>query len=515
MKFKLQIISLILLLVSFIVISCRNDTDNKSGNEASIKVRISEISFFESENIDNYASAKVANLSQRNLIQQKSIPLNNGLTLEAKLIPLARNETQAYVNKNALPGIRYKVVVYDNTGNYVTERDYINGQESETKELRLAANRKYTFITYSINSPKELPSVSFSDPAVKNLNTSVVSGIKGDSELLYSRREMTVSANGSNELNVILQYKFSQITSILIKSEDKISTINNVTISSHYPNAEINLTDGRVKRTGNIENLPVEFTGLNNTEISSKPVVFNGSGDNIAVNISSITFESNTLTNISIPLQLIPGSKYTLQLNVYNDQYIIYKGQSAARIGGKIWMRHNLGADTSLDPDQNPMVKELHGNYYQWGYPDVVGTPSSTVMDKSFPKPEDDKRWNSGSVLAPVKTQNDPCPNGFRVPSTIEFTQLINNTKKVGEWFAQSDTEYKGSVKFVSKSNPNILLTFPSGGRLSSSYLPGGIFRNSDGFYGLNSDGSVNITNYTTQFNNYSGFAHSIRCIAE
>jgi len=75
----------------------------------------------------------------------------------------------------------------------------------------------------------------------------------------------------------------------------------------------------------------------------------------------------------------------------------------------KAWMRHNLGADTSLDPDVP--VQGIHGNYYQWGRPNVVAdasTPPGSIAGWSPAAP--DNYWQDAT-----KTTNDPCPSGFRV----------------------------------------------------------------------------------------------------
>ena len=41
--------------------------------------------------------------------------------------------------------------------------------------------------------------------------------------------------------------------------------------------------------------------------------------------------------------------------------------------------------------------------------------------------PKDDKLWNSGTESKPVKTEYDPCPEGWRVPTDTELTELSDN----------------------------------------------------------------------------------------
>lgn len=63
------------------------------------------------------------------------------------------------------------------------------------------------------------------------------------------------------------------------------------------------------------------------------------------------------------------------------------------------------------------------------------------VSDWAFPR--DDKLWNSGSESNPIKTEYDPCPNGWRVPTWQEMDNLIQNKSswitvdnQNGYWFS-------------------------------------------------------------------------------
>ena len=40
--------------------------------------------------------------------------------------------------------------------------------------------------------------------------------------------------------------------------------------------------------------------------------------------------------------------------------------------------------------------------------------------------PSNDFLWNSGSELNPVKTEFDPCPDGWRVPTNTELSEISN-----------------------------------------------------------------------------------------
>ena len=50
--------------------------------------------------------------------------------------------------------------------------------------------------------------------------------------------------------------------------------------------------------------------------------------------------------------------------------------------------------------------------------------------------PQNDALWNAGSETSPVKTPNDPCPAGWRVPTHTELQSLASVTK---EWHNSGD----------------------------------------------------------------------------
>jgi len=178
-------------------------------------------------------------------------------------------------------------------------------------------------------------------------------------------------------------------------------------------------------------------------------------------------------------------------------------------------MRHNLGADTSLDPDVP--VQAIHGNYYQWGRSDVVA-------DASTP-PGPITGWNTinapnGSWSDITKAATDPCPSGFRVPTSQQWNDLINNNTatNVGP-FVDSPTNFGSAKVWTGGENK---LTFPTAGYREST---AGILntRGSSGYYWSSTQ---NISFYTYYMNFFGssvdmipdlskvdGF--SIRCIEE
>ncbi|WP_370895948.1 FISUMP domain-containing protein [Chryseobacterium gossypii] len=183
----------------------------------------------------------------------------------------------------------------------------------------------------------------------------------------------------------------------------------------------------------------------------------------------------------------------------------------------KAWMRHNLGADTSLNPD-TPIVIGLHGNYYQWGRKAAVATSGTAAGAISG--------WNStpapdGSWSDTTKTTNDPCPTGFRVPTRQQWMNLVNSTTRsnTGSW-TDSATNFGTALTLIASGGQK--LTFPAAG---GRYYTDGSLQNrgfSGNYWSSTMDtGAVGYalfftsTTLTPSNKPYRPRAFSVRCIAE
>ena len=105
---------------------------------------------------------------------------------------------------------------------------------------------------------------------------------------------------------------------------------------------------------------------------------------------------------------------------------------------GAIWMDRNLGA-TQVATSSTDAAS--YGDLYQWGRNTdgheirtsaiTAGPVASGTEDINFItnvtspfdwlSTQDDVRWNTGTEIAPVKTTNDPCPTGYRIPTETEL----------------------------------------------------------------------------------------------
>ena len=160
----------------------------------------------------------------------------------------------------------------------------------------------------------------------------------------------------------------------------------------------------------------------------------------------------------------------------YVDEYGVNHGKGIA-IGATVWAPVNCGYKAASAKDNG----YPYGKLYQWGR--KYGQGYSTLYDADEPTIEegpvslkhgqaednanvfftsswdfradwlftkDDKLWNNGTEAAPVKTDYDPCPNGWRVPTYSELDILKNaksskttNGGREGYWFyGVSDVGY-------------------------------------------------------------------------
>lgn len=473
------------------VLSCRStdvEGNLNPGGQVAVNVNIEDDIFEGISNIGSKASAKKTESTELPVIQKSTVAFSEDFYMVAELteeVPIiAQMGVKASLQKgnkgaqtSALkPNIKYKTVVYKSTGEYVTEKDYARGQETSSGPLLLYSG-SYTFVVYSINSTSVLPAVVFADPANKTLSNSSVA-VTGSQDLMYFRKDMTISASKTNYLGVVLKHKFSQITTTVDATATgyNITAITSAINPQHRPNASMALSDGTLTRSGTATSVEVSFPTLGAQTITATPTLINAATITTgSYTISSITIGTLTQENITpfSDLVITPGVKYNMKVKIVpsDDAYIIHEGIPAVRINGQIWMRHNVGVNTAVDPDVANSL--IHGNYYQWGRRNSIGSgTSTTVSGWNGNNNPSATAWNSkgdetfsADGPPPVKTANDPCPAGFRVPSYFEFSELRNNVtfSDVGSSFS-SPANYSYAKVLTSKRNSNVKMTLPGQG---------------------------------------------------
>lgn len=249
----------------------------------------------------------------------------------------------------------------------MTERNYARGQESSTANLNLDGGSNYTFIVYSVKSQTDLPDVTYTNTSNKTLATASISGLANTVDFMYYRKDMQVSGNQTNYLDVILRHRLSQITTTI----DASATGYNITavtanIDSHYPSYNVPLSTGTPAQTGTAGTAAVTFPTLGTQIVVANPLMLNGNTTTGKFTLATITIGPLTQTVSSAALtglKITPGIMYNLKFtlspaDVYLDNY---NGQKAARINGKVWMLYNLG-DNRTDPNTGPFDRSIFIN---------------------------------------------------------------------------------------------------------------------------------------------------------
>jgi len=206
-----------------------------------------------------------------------------------------------------------------------------------------------------------------------------------------------------------------------------------------------------------IENLRFEFENLNDVVVieSITPNIFD---NNIAIPGSvQVTVRFNTDLDV---LARGLDKNHALRANIHALFNVVGNPQTVrqtigvrvqdcsccgAYIAPGVWrqfMCHNLGANESLDPFTP--AQGLHGAMYKWGTGIVaISGPDNLTMS---PYINGTPIWANrggmpptiGSTLIWDMVHANPCPPGFRVPTSAEWVGVIANNQlmSIGSWTA-------------------------------------------------------------------------------
>ena len=159
-------------------------------------------------------------------------------------------------------------------------------------------------------------------------------------------------------------------------------------------------------------------------------------------------------------------------------------------IGDVIWAPVNCG----YEPATSDSKGYPYGKLYQWGRkygqgystsydassPEIVEGPISAINGQKdiysntfftasespfdWTSPQKDDLWNSGTEDNPVKTEYDPCPEGWRVPTYTELDRLNNSYSSFITVGYQKGRYFCGDYTYLDNA-PQVF--FPAAGRRS------------------------------------------------
>lgn len=292
-------------------------------------------------------------------VQEMTVPFGNGTSIDVVLT----NSSAAAVKKGLVAsssttattpqvsekpldtGVKYKVVVYDEQGNYVTEKTYSYGGEAVAEGIVLDAGKTYTFIAYSTNSTSSVPSIN----SQGTLSSASLNNISSD--LMYFASKLKLNS-GVNNLNVVLKHRFSQITTTLTMDANMtgaITKIENAVFKPSHLSANLKLSDEALTYNGlNDAGVLAQFPALGiglRTVVSTPSLLIHPATNAGTLKLGSLTIDGETKSNVTIPnVNINPGQKYDLKLNFKTcTQDVTSDGLNwsypAVTVGGKTGIR--------------------------------------------------------------------------------------------------------------------------------------------------------------------------------
>ena len=366
-----------------------------------------------------------------------------------------------------------------------------------------------------------------------------------------------------NHLAGVMRFKFKNVPAgvnqFVITLDKKINGTFEADLTKDYPVLETSETEVESEKT-----VTFNFDALTQTSdimiyVPLPLGTYNSLG--LALNNAekSVWTYSNTVTNTIKRKKLILMPTVTLSGSIdgdlegdgseeepmpepqegdYVDEYGINHGQGI-KIGEIVWAPVNCGYHKTDYP---------WGKLYQWGrkygqgyslyydatVPEIVvdlvkisqaSDPSNSNVFYYNRTPPfnwasdfDDGLWNSGTESSPVKTDYDPCPEGWRVPT---FNELADLSYNYSSWASNSSSQngyyFSGEYTYLEDA-PQVFL--PAAG--DRDYYGGDtMLRDSNGNYWSSRPNGIDA--YCLYFNDsivamnyrYRSNGYSVRCVKE
>ncbi|MDV3932325.1 hypothetical protein CMT76_16560 [Elizabethkingia anophelis] len=527
--------------------SCRsNDTENTliaSGTSA-VNIQFSGTDFADETGSAQASVGKSGIVA--NTIQSRSVLVDPSHVLTVQYAPAtnalktsAGINGMAAVDGNAMtPGTKFRILAYN--GNNTTaesQSDYTVGASGAITgaPLMLTNGATYTIVAYSYGS-------SYLPPITNNIQSVPYDNTPGNRDLMYQK--LTFQPNGNNGVNTItikLRHVTTQITTIIDAASygsGNITNIQNAKITPHYTNGNLALASGTI--TGPGTNTTNALTGLSTIDPNGVPLVFpNLSTPNLVQTANPIMINANQRGTFSADIALNNGPLKNVGLP---DSFLIKPGYrrnltiKLARCGANIlgkdrnFMCHNLGADYTVNPDPTDPTTDkakLHGAKYQWGAPTET---VSMEQDQSAAIVTYSSNGNVTSGWDKPGGLNNPCPEGYRMPTSQELGSLFgyngvdnqyNTSTFTGTPWVPGINNYGNFRTITSKNNPAYSISLPAAGYRQGS----GTSIQNRGFLGwywtatnstyLQIQGTKDGLTLNGVYPGGSGVAMSVRCISD
>ena len=359
-----------------------------------------------------------------------------------------------------------------------------------------------------------------------------------------------------NHLAGVMRFKFKDVPAgvnkFTITLDKKVNGTFTADLTADYPVIETSSASTASEKTItlNFNALPAKsdisvYVPLPIGTYNSLELGLYDDGQSVWTYSKSVTNTVNRKSLKLMPIVILDGCDVEKLID-YIDEYDENHGPGV-KIGETIWAPVNCGYHKD---------DYKYGRLYQWGrrygqgyngpyyvngsqtgnYSDATipsieeGGFSATTANKEkksnifftvyndgdWVDPHDDKLWNSGSEDDPVKTEYDPCPKGWRVPTFAELEELCKNKSAWAiDENGQSGYWFSGENPYA-ETGPRVF--FPAAG-YRGHYDGKANYRGRYGYY----YSSSTFSNYARYLYFYNGSAYidnffrargySVRCV--
>jgi uncharacterized protein (TIGR02145 family) len=255
----------------------------------------------------------------------------------------------------------------------------------------------------------------------------------------------------------------------------------------------------------------------------------------MAAGTANITAEAGGVTGTCSITVIAPTTREPIDYEVDGVSY----GKGIV-IGDVIWAPVNCG----YEPSNGDYKGYPYGKLYQWGRkygqgystdydataPEIVEGPISAINGQKdiysntfflasydWTSPQKDDLWNSGTEDNPVKTEYDPCPEGWRVPTYAELAHLTKSYSSFMTVGDQRGCYFCGDYTYLDNA-PQVF--FPAAGE--RLYREGNdYYRDNRGYYWSSRPYSSDayslcfINGDASMYGYYRAYGYSVRCVQE
>ena len=504
--------------------SCRsNDTEGNlsNGGVALVKVNLTGTDFSGAMGNNSAQASLTPTLNSReNDVQRHGVMLSPSMILEAELKPSAsvsKLSTQASAKLNTLAaapgnglgnGMMFRVIAYrQSDGSYQDHKDYTIGQP--VVGLTLDQGAAYNLVAYSYGATT-LPAISAGE--LDHIGNAQVGYDDSKPDFMYQNMSYTPN-NPTNTVNFTLRHKVALITTTINSMVGNITAINNAFLAPNYLVGTIPLSTGVMTGRSTAGNQNLNFGGtFPNITAVADPVFINAdTAGNLQGNFAASINVNGVTKTINLPnsFKITPEYKSDLIVNLKTCGAYTAPGVYTE------FMCQNLGATAGIDP-MNPVAGN-QGLKVQWGR-NITGTNGVYYYTQASDQANSgaiagwsqtnaaNGAWNAGTETNPVKTANDPCPSGYRVPTRTEWQAVVDNNsieRTNTTLWANSPTNYSSALYFRNPQGVRTLMLPAAGWRfvINGALIDGTLnYRGINGIYWSSSEGTASSLAYYLNF---------------